>query len=264
MATEALPAAQPGYKRTELMAICAAREIRDGEIAFIGTGLPMLGGMLAKHTHAPKCIMIFESGVVDARPKRTPLSIGDACLVPGSVMLCGLTEVFGLLMQPGYVDVGYIGGAQIDKFGNLNTTVIGDYHHPKVRLPGSGGANDIGSLAKRTIIMMKQDRLKFAAKVDYVTTPGYLDGPGGRERVGLPRGGPSCVISDMGVYRFDPVTKEMFLDSFHPGLNVEEIRKNVSWDLKVAPKVRRTKPPTKRELQVLRTKCDPEGIFLGA
>lgn len=265
MATDATAATSaPAYKRTELMAICAAREIHDGEIAFIGTGLPMLGGMLAKHTHAPKCIMIFESGVVDARPKRTPLSIGDACLVPGSVMLCGLTEVFGLIMQPGYVDVGYIGGAQVDKFGNLNTTVIGDYRSPKVRLPGSGGANDIGSLAKRTIIMMKQDRLKFVQKLDYVTTPGYIDGPGGRERAGLPRGGPACVISDMGVYRFDPVTKEMFLDSFHPGLNVEEIRKNVSWDLKVAPKVRRTKPPTKRELQVLRTKCDPEGIFLGA
>ena len=265
MATElrAAPTA-PGYKRTELMAICAAREIRDGEIAFIGTGLPMLGGMLAKHTHAPNCIMIFESGVVDARPKRTPLSIGDACLVPGSVMLCGLTEVFGLLMQPGYVDVGYIGGAQIDKFGNLNTTTIGDYHSPKVRLPGSGGANDIGSLAKRTIIMMKQDRLKFAAKVDYVTTPGYLDGPGGRERAGLPRGGPSCVITDLGVYRFDAASKEMILESFHPGVSVDEIRANVSWDLRVPEKVKATKEPTKRELHVLRTKCDPEGIFLGA
>ena len=265
MATEVRTApAVPGYKRTELMAICAAREIRDGEIAFIGTGLPMLGGMLAKHTHAPNCIMIFESGVVDARPMRTPLSIGDACLVPGSVMLCGLTEVFGLLMQPGYVDVGYIGGAQIDKFGNLNTTTIGDYRHPKVRLPGSGGANDIGSLAKRTIIMMKQDRLKFAARVDYVTTPGYIDGPGGRERAGLPRGGPSCVISDLGVYRFDDATKEMVLESFHPGLSVEEIRANVSWDLRVSPRVRPTKAPTKRALHVLRTKCDPEGIFLGA
>lgn len=266
MATElASPTAQrPEYKRTELMAICAAREIRDGEIAFIGTGLPMLGGMLAKHTHAPNCIMIFESGVVDARPARTPLSIGDACLVPGSVMLCGLTEVFGLLMQPGYVDVGYIGGAQIDKFGNLNTTTIGDYRHPKVRLPGSGGANDIGSLAKRTIIMMKQDRLKFAAKVDYVTTPGYLDGPGGRERAGLPRGGPSCVITDMGVYRFDEATKEMVLESHHPGIALDEIRANVSWDLRVSPRVHMTKAPTKRELTVLRNKCDPEGIFLGA
>lgn len=264
MATDPAAAGGVPYKRTELMAICAAREIRDGEIAFIGTGLPMLGGMLAKHTRAPNCIMIFESGVVDARPTRTPLSIGDGCLVPGSVMLCGLTEVFGLLMQAGHVDVGFIGGAQVDRFGNLNTTVIGDYRAPKVRLPGSGGANDIGSLAKRTIIMMKQDRLKFVEKLDYVTTPGYVDGPGGREREGLPRGGPSCVITDMAVYRFDPATKEMFLESVHPGLSTEEVRKNVSWELRTAVNVRTTKSPTKRELQVLRTKCDPEGIFLGA
>src|SRR3990172_12680576 len=162
------------YRRTELMAICAAREVRDGEVAFIGTGLPMLGGMLAKHLHAPHSILVFESGVVDARPTRTPLSIGDACLVPGSVMLGGLTEVFGLILQPGYVDVGFIGGAQVDVHGNLNTTVIGPYDAPKVRLPGSGGANDIGSLAKRVIVMMKQDARKFVKKVDYITTPGYL------------------------------------------------------------------------------------------
>jgi len=264
MATDVPPAAPPReYKLTELMAICAAREIRDGEIAFIGTGLPMLGGMLAKYTTAPHCIMIFESGVVDARPKRTPLSIGDACLVPGSVMLGGLTEVFGLIMQPGYVDVGFIGAAQIDRFGNLNTTVIGDYFAPKARLPGSGGANDIGSLAKRFIVMLKQDARKFVERVDYVTTPGYLDGPGGRAHAGLPRGGPAAVITDLGLYRFDSETKEMFLESFHPGLSVEEVRANVSWDLKVSPKVRSTKPPTKRELRILRTKCDPEGIFLG-
>src|SRR3990172_717398 len=212
MATDAPPAppaipAEPAYKRTELMAICAAREIRDGEIAFIGTGLPMLGGMLAKATTAPRCVMVFESGVVDARPKRTPLSIGDACLVPGSLMLGGLLEVFGLLLQPGFVDVGFIGGAQIDKYGNLNTTVIGDYRSPKVRLPGSGGANDIGSLAKRTVIMLKQDARKFVERLDYLTTPGYLDGPGGRERAGLPRGGPSSVITDLGLYRFAPATR---------------------------------------------------------
>ena len=268
MATDAppeapTPASDRDYKPTELMAICAAREIRDGEIAFIGTGLPMLGGMLAKATHAPNCIMVFESGVVDARPKRTPLSIGDACLVPGSVMLGGLTEVFGLLLQPGHVDVGYIGGAQIDRFGNLNTTVIGDYRRPKVRLPGSGGGNDIGSLAKRTIIMMKQDARKFVEKVDYVTTPGWVDGPGGRERVGLPRGGPSAVITDLGVYRFEPDTKEMILESTHPGVTVDQVKANVSWEIRVPARVRTTKPPTKRELRILRTKLDPEGIFLG-
>src|SRR3990170_3982684 len=159
MATEAPPS--PGYTRTELMAICAAREIKDREVAFIGTGLPMLGGMLAKATTAPNCIMVFESGVVDARPKRTPLSIGDACLVPGSLMLGGLVEVFGLLLQPGFVDVGFIGGAQIDKYGNLNTTVIGDYASPKVRLPGSGGACEIAIHARKILVIMRQARRSF-------------------------------------------------------------------------------------------------------
>ena len=251
------------YSRTELMAVAASREIRDGEIAFIGTGLPMLGGMLAKATHAPNAVLIFESGVVDARPKRTPLSIGDACLVPGSAMLCGLTEVFGLILQPGYVDVGFIGAAQIDRFGNLNTTAIGDYRQPKVRLPGSGGANDIGSLAKRFIVMMSQDARKFVEHVDYVTTPGYIDGPGGRERAGLPRGGPSAVITNLGIYRFNPTTRVMVLDSYHPGLSAEEIRRNVSFELEIPHEVRETTPPTREELRVLRTTCDPEGIFLG-
>lgn len=264
MGTEsAASAPERGYKLTELMAICAAREIRDGEIAFIGTGLPMLGGMLAKHTTAPHCVLVFESGVVDARPSRTPLSIGDACLVPGSAMLAGLTEVFGLLMQPGYVDVGFIGAAQIDRHGNLNSTVIGAYENPKVRLPGSGGANDIGSLAKRLIVIMKQDARKFVERIDYLTTPGWLGGPGARERAGLPRGGPSAVITDLGVYRFEESTKEMYLDSYHPGITTQDIRKNVAWELTIPDEVKATKPPTKRELRILRTKCDPEGIFLG-
>jgi len=253
-----------GFRRTELMAICAAREIRDGDVAFIGTGLPMLGGMLAKYTTAPHCILVFESGSVDARPTRTPLSIGDPCLVPGSVMQAGLAEVFGLLLQPGYVDLGFIGAAQIDPRGNLNTTVIGPYETPKVRLPGSGGGNDIGSLAKRVVVIMKQDARKFVEHVDYVTTPGYLDGPGGRERAGLPRGGPSAVITDLGVYRFDDGTKEIVLESCHPGVSVDEVRRNVSWDLRVDRTVRTTRRPTKRELRILRTKCDPDGIFLGA
>jgi glutaconate CoA-transferase subunit B len=251
------------FTRTELMAVAAAREIRDGEIAFIGTGLPMLGGMLAKATHAPRAILVFESGVIDARPERTPLSIGDACLVPGAAWLCGLSEVFGLVLQPGHVDVGFIGAAQIDVHGNLNSTTIGDYHHPKVRLPGSGGGNDIGSLAKRTVVMMKQDARKFVPTVDYVTTPGWFDGPGGRERVGLTRGGPSAVITNLGLYRFEEETKEMVLESYHPGVTLDEVRRNVSWDLRVSDDVRETDAPTAEELRILREECDPEGIFLG-
>lgn len=251
------------FTRPELMAVAASREIADGEVAFIGTGLPMLGGMLAKATHAPNAVLVYESGVVDARPTRTPLSIGDACLVPGAAMLCGLPEVFGLLLQPGHVDVGFLGAAQIDRFGNLNSTVIGDYRQPKVRLPGSGGANDIGSLAKRFIVMMAQDARRFVERLDYLTTPGYVDGPGGRERVGLPRGGPSAVITNLGIYRFDDETKAMRLDTYHPGVTIEEVDANVSFDLAIPSDVRETTPPTESELEILRTKCDPEGIFLG-
>jgi len=251
------------FSLAELMAVCSGRQIRDGEIAFIGTGLPMLGAMLAKALHAPHAILIYESGVVDGRPKRTPVSIGDPCLVPDSAMLCGLLEVFGSILQPGFVDVGFIGAAQIDKYGNINTSVIGNYSAPKVRLPGSGGANDIGSLARRTVIIMAQDRRKFVPKVDYITTPGYLDGPGARERAGLPRGGPDKVITNLGVYGFHPQTKVIYLESYHPGVTLEVIKDNVGWDLDIAADVHETEPPTMEELRLLREVFDPRGIFLG-
>lgn len=250
------------FSLVELMAVCSAREIKDGDITFVGTGLPMLGAMLAKALHAPHCILIYESGVVDGRPERTPISIADPCLVPNSAMLCGLLEVFGAILQPGYVDLGFIGAAQIDKHGNINTSVIGDYYHPKARLPGSGGANDIGSLAKRTCVIMMQDQRKFVAKIDYCTTPGYLDGPGARERAGLPRGGPSKVITNLGIYGFDDDC-EMYLISYHPGVTIEHIRENVAWALKVSPSVHETAPPTSEELRLLREKFDSTGIFLG-
>lgn len=251
------------YTLAELMAVCSSREIKDGEIAFIGTGLPMLGAMLAKARHAPNAILVYESGVIDGRPQRTPISIGDACLAPGSAMLCGLLEVFGSVLQPGFVHVGFIGAAQIDVFGNINTSVIGSYEQPKVRLPGSGGGNDIGSLSRRTVVMMAQDARKFVRQVDYVTTPGYLDGPGGRERVGLPRGGPARVITNLGVYGFAAESKHMYLETYHPGITVEKIKQNVAWEIAVAPDVHETAPPSAEELQLLREKFDPLGIFLG-
>ena len=251
------------YSRAELMAVCSAREIKNGERIFVGTGLPMLGAMLAKRTHAPDSVQIYESGVIDSRPTRTPISIGDCCLVPDSAMLCGLTEVFGSILQPGYVDVGFIGAAQIDRYGNINTSVIGDYFHPKVRLPGSGGANEIGSLANRVCVMMVQDRRKFSEKVDYVTTPGYLSGPGARQAAGLPRGGPSVVITQMAIYRFDEDC-EMCLVSVHPGVTVDDVGEQVAWDLRVAPEVEETAPPIENELRLLREELDPKGIFLGS
>jgi glutaconate CoA-transferase subunit B len=250
------------YTLLELMAVCSAREIKNKDVVFVGTGLPMLGAMLAKATHAPESVLIFESGVVGARPARTPVSIGDPCLVPNSTMLCGLLEVFGVFLQKGYVDTGFIGAAQIDKFGNLNSTVIGDYFSPKVRLPGSGGANDIGSLAHKTVIMMKQDKRKFVEKVDYCTTPGYIDGPLGRKNAGLIRGGPYRVITNLGTYGFDKETKEMYLETYHPGVTIEDIKNNVSWPIKISEDVHATPEPTAKELDLLRNKFDPQGIFL--
>lgn len=250
------------YSLSELMAVAVGREIKEGEVAFIGTGLPMLGAMLAKKLHAPNSVLIYESGAIDAHPKRTPISIGDPCLVPGASMIAGLAEVFGLMLQPGFVDVGFIGAAQIDKHGNLNTTAIGDYFKPKARLPGSGGANDIASLAKRTCIMMAQDKRKFVEKIDYCTSPGYLTGKGAREEVGLPRGGPHRVITNLGIYGFDE-NCEMYLISRHPNVSVEQIKENVSWDLKIPKDVAVTKEPTEEELKLLREEFDPKRIFLG-
>lgn len=250
------------YTLSELMAVHAGRQIKDGEVAFIGTGLPMLGAMLAKRLHAPRAIMVYESGVIDARPKRTPVSIGDACLVPDSAMLGGLVEAMGFLLQAGHVDVGFIGAAQIDIHGNINTSVIGDYRNPQVRLPGSGGANDIGSLAKRIVVMLAQDKRKFVERLDYLTTPGYLWGKGARQEVGLPRGGPAKVITNLGIYGFDE-NLEMYLQSYHPGITIDKIEENVSWEIKISPQVGETEPPTPEELQLLREEFDPQGIFLG-
>jgi len=251
------------FSLQELMAVCAAREIRNDDVVFVGTGLPMLGSMLAKRTHAPDAVLVYESGVVDARPKRTPWSIGDGCLVPDSAMVAGLLEVFGLLLQRGRVSVGFLGAAQIDPYGNLNSSVIGEYYAAKVRLPGSGGGNDIGSLAHRTVIMMGQDKRKFVEKVDYITTPGFLAGPGAREAAGLPRGGPDAVISNLGVYRFDAQSKRIFLETYHPGVTLDQVKENVQWALAVAPYAAETKPPHADELRLLRDELDPDGIFLG-
>ncbi|MBI3286771.1 MAG: CoA-transferase subunit beta [Chloroflexi bacterium] len=250
------------FSLAELMAVASSRQIQDGEIAFIGTGLPMLGAMLAKALHAPNAILIYEAGIVDARPKRTPVSIGDGCLVPGAAMCCGLTEALGTILQRGWVDVGFLGAAQINKYGDINTSVIGDYYHPKVRLPGSGGGNDIGSLAKRTVIMMAQDKRKFVEQVDYITTPGWLGPPGTREAAGLPRGGPAKVITNLGIYAFDE-NREIYLESHHPGISIEKIKQNVSWEIAISPDVRETEPPTDEELHLLREQFDPQGIFLG-
>lgn len=250
------------YIKPELMACCGAREIRDRDVVIVGTGFPTLAANIAKYTHAPNARLMQESGVYDAQPKRPALSVGDPCLNPGAAMIGGLIEIMGMFLQAGWVDVGFLAGSQVDKFGNINTTVIGDYRRPRSRLPGSGGANPIGSLAKRVLIIALHDRRRLAERVDFITTPGYLDGPGAREKWGLPpETGPAALITNKAVLRFDRATGEAYLATFHPGSSVDEVRALTPWDLKVADDVHETAPPTALEIKVIREILDPNRML---
>lgn len=246
------------YIKPELMACCGAREIKDWDVVIVGTGFPTMSANIAKYTHAPNATMMQESGVYDARPARPALSVGDPCLNPGAAMIGGLVEIMGLFLQKGWVDVGFLAGAQVDKHGNINTTVIGDYARPKSRLPGSGGANPIGSLVKKVLIIALHDKRSLAERVDFITTPGYIDGPGAREKCGLPADtGPEVIITNKAVMRFDKETKEAYLESYHPGISLDEVRALTPWDLKVSGDVRETEPPRAEELRALREILDP-------
>lgn len=252
------------YTLPELLIAVTAREINDGETVFAGVGQPLLGGLVAKITHAPNAILAMESGSVGPRPNRIILGIGDNPCIENAIMATSLWRLFGD-QQKGYLDVGIIGGAQVDKFGNLNSTCIfgeGDYYKPAARLPGSGGANDIASSAGRTVISLPLQKRRFLEKVDYITSPGYLDGYNAREKAGLPGGGPAAIITNKCVFRFDPESKEAYLYSLHPGVTVEEVKSEVSWDLKVPDKVLDTPPPTVEEVELIR-KLDANKIYTG-
>jgi glutaconate CoA-transferase subunit B len=250
------------YIKPELIACCGAREIKDGDVVLVGTGFPTMSANIARYIHAPNARLMQESGVFDAQPKRPALSVGDPCLNPGAAMIGTLLDIIGAFLQGGWVDVGFLSGSQVDKFGNINTTAIGDYHHPKSRLPGSGGANPIGSLAKRVIIIALHDTRRLADRVDFITTPGYIDGAGARERWGLPPGtGPEVIITNKAVLRFDKSTGEAYLATYHPDTSIDEVRQNTPWDLKVADDVRETEPPTAEELRVLREVLDPKRMI---
>jgi glutaconate CoA-transferase, subunit B len=249
---------ESGWIKPELMACCGAREIRDGDLVIVGTGFPMMAADIARHVHAPNAVMMQESGVLDARPARPPLSVGDPCLNPGAAMIGGLVNVMGMFLQGGWVDVGFLSGSQVDKFGNINTTAIGDYTRPKSRLPGSGGANSIGSLAKRVLIIALHDRRRLAEKVDFITTPGYIEGPGSRERWGLSEEtGPEVIITNKAVMRFDPDTRIAYLDTYHPDCSIDEVVENTPWELAVSKGVRPTDSPTETELRAIREVIDP-------
>ena len=246
------------YIKPELMACCGAREIEDKNVVIVGTGFPTMSANIAKCVHAPNAILMQESGVIDAQPKRPALSVGDPCLNPGAAMIGGLVDIMGMYLQGGLVDVGFLSGSQVDKYGNINTTAIGDYNNPKSRLPGSGGANPIGALARKTLIIALHDKRRLAERVDFITTPGYIDGPGTREKWGLaPGSGPGIIITNKAVLRFDEKTKEAYLASYHPDSSIEEIKDLTPWDLKISPDVHETEPPRPEELKALREVLDP-------
>jgi glutaconate CoA-transferase subunit B len=244
---------EPGYTRNEMMIAAAARELAGQRVCFVGIGLPNIAVNLALHTVAPELELIYEAGVYGAVPARLPLSIGDPTIVTGSRAVMSQADLFGLYLQRGLVDVGFLGAAQIDRYGNINTTVIGDYRAPTVRLPGSGGANEIALHSRQVFVVMRQSRRAFVEQVDFVTSPGNV--PGGRR-------GPSVVVTDLGLYRFDE-DGQMRLDSLHPGASLEDVRGTIEWDVRVAEPLGVTPPPSAEELRLMREVLDPERRYLG-
>jgi len=248
------------YSPAELMIINAARLLNDGDVVFVGVGQPNLACNLAKRTHAPHLVMIYEAGVIGAEPARLPLSIGDPTLVSGSLSVVSMYDIFSNYLQRGNVDVGFMGGAQIDKYGNINATVIGSYDHPKVRLPGSGGSQEIAAWANRCYIMTPHQKRRFPEKVDFMTSAGFISGKGDRENAGLRGGGMLAIVTDIGLLGPDK-SGEMILTALHPGKTVEQARENTGWDLKISDNLNITKPVTEQELIILRKDLDPNAIY---
>lgn len=244
-----------------MMVSVAARELHDRDVVFVGIGLPNLACNLARATHAPELVLIYESGAVGAAPERLPVSIGDPALVTGSLMVCGMADVFQCFLQNGRIEVGFLGGAQVDRWGNINTTVIGDYARPKVRLPGSGGASEIAAHARRTLIMAKLDRRAFPEQVDFITSPGHRCRGRPRRELGLPGAGPVKVITDKAVLEADG-TGELVLMALYPGVHVEDVRAGVGWPLRVRTTLLEVAPPGARELTLLREVLDPKRLYL--
>lgn len=251
------------YNSTELLICIASRQMPDRVTAFIGTGIPMLAASLAQRMHAPDLVAIFEFGGTGARLKKLPRAVGESRTFYRAVAASGICDIMETAAR-GFVDYGFLGGAQVDPYGNLNSTIIGSQHHPpKVRLPGSGGANDVGSLCWRNIIIIRHDTRRFVPQVDFVTTPGYLTGPGAREAAGLPPGtGPVAVVSTLALLGFDEETKRMKLLATHPGVMVDQVVENTGFELIIPDEVGQNEPPTAEELRILRTEVDPGGFYI--
>jgi glutaconate CoA-transferase, subunit B len=251
------------YTPSQMMIVLAARALAGVRTVFVGVGLPNIACNLARYTVAPDLELIYESGVYGAQPARLPLSIGDPTLVTGATSVISMADLFGLYLQRGLVEVALLGGAQIDRFGNLNTTVIGSYGDPKTRLPGSGGACEIAINAQRVFYIMQLKKRAFVKSLDFQTTPGFLNGGDERQHAGMPGGGPQLVITDKALFDFANDEHEMQLISLLPGMTLEGVRSEMGWEVKCAPILIETAPPTEDELRLLRVDLDPEGIYTG-
>lgn len=253
---------QPAYSKSELMICVAARLFQDGTTAFIGTGIPMLAAMLAMKTRAPNLVPVFEFGGTGAMLEKLPRAVGEARTFHKAIIASGICDTMETA-QRGFIDYGFLGGAQIDGYGNLNSTTIGDHDHPKARLPGSGGGNDVGSLCWMTVAIMQHDKRRFVPQVDFITTPGYLSGAGARERAGLPRGsGPVNVVSTLALMDYEPTTCRMRLVATHPGVTIDDVIANTGFELIIAEKVGTNEPPSAEELRLLREEIDPEKLYI--
>ena len=260
----ATPAPAPAFSKSEMMIVAAARELAGQRVCFVGVGLPNIAVNLARLTVAPSLELVYESGAFGSKPARLPLSIGDPTIVTGATAAVSMFELFSFYLQGGLVDVGFLGAAQIDRFGNINSTVIGDYEHPKTRLPGSGGACEIAINARQVFVIMRQSKRSFVERIDFRTSPGNLGGAENAARIRHEQGwlgrGPSVVVTDLGIYHFDDAG-EMRLDSLHPGATLEQVRDTIGWDPKVADPLATTPAPTPEELRLIREQLDPEGAY---
>lgn len=253
---------KPLYSKAELLAVMTSRLLEDRKTVFVGIGLPMAAALLAQSTHSPNMSIIFEGGIIapELKPGKMPLSTNEVRAGRKAMAFCSITDMF-LYQQRGFIDYGLLGAAQIDKYGNINTTLIGSMENPRVRFPGSGGANDIASSATRVIISVTHEKRRFVEKVDFITSPGFLSGADSRHDAGLIFGGPYKVVTDMGILGFDPTTKRLMLEAVHEGIQVQEVQENTGFDLPSSRNLQRTTPPTPRELKVLRA-IDPEKVML--
>jgi glutaconate CoA-transferase subunit B len=252
------------FTKSEMMIVAAARELAGQRVCFVGVGLPNIAVNLAKRTVAPDMELVYEAGVFGARPARLPLSIGDPTIVTGATAVTSMFELFTFYLQGGLIDVGFLGAAQIDRFGNINTTVIGDYDEPTTRLPGSGGACEIAINARQVFVIMRQSRRSFVESIDFRTSPGNLGGAENAARIRREQGwlgrGPSVVVTDLGIYHFDDYG-EMRLDSLHPASTLSEAQATIGWEMRVAPTLETTPPPTADELHLIREELDPGGAY---